>query len=318
MRVRVILNPRAGAGDAARFRAEIELAMARRNLEFDVRETAAPGAATRLAAEARADGIDVVAIVGGDGTVNEVAQAYVDASGAPVSGPDVSLIPAGTGGDFRRTFGFSGNVEEAVARLVRRKRQPLDLGVAEIAVGGAGGGDVAIGNRGVRTVAFLNILSFGVSGLTCELVNAGPKWLGGRLTFLLGAVRASLVYSNEPVEILVDGAPWHRGPIYTVAIANGRYFGGGMLFAPDADPHDGKLDVVAQCDLSLLQQFGSAPKVYKGTHLSSPLVKTVRAKRVHARPLRPSQRVLVEADGESPGALPLSVRIAPGALHILV
>jgi diacylglycerol kinase (ATP) len=100
-----------------------------------------------------------------------------------------------------------------------------------------------------------------------------------------------------------------------VAIANGKYFGGGMKIAPDADPGDGEFDVVALGDMTPLQSVALSSKIYAGTHLREPRVSVARGTRIEAEPLG-AQEVLIDMDGETPGRLPLTARVARGALRI--
>lgn len=308
MKTRVLVNPKAGGGSAERKIARIERALAQAGLEHDVVRTRGPGQAGDLVRQAREDGIACVAIVGGDGTLNEASQAYIDPEGTPIPGPDLALIPAGTGGDFRKTFGLGDSIEDAVQRLRRAEPRPLDLGILE-----------AVSDRGERVVrAFINITSFGIGGLTDRIVNASPKWMGGRAAFFLGTLRALVVYDNAPVVVHVDGQASIEGPIVNVAIANGRYFGGGMKIAPDADPSDGLFDVVALGDLTRAESIALSRRIYQGSHSSSPKVTVCRGARVEAEPLRKGQEVLIDMDGETPGRLPLTARIAAGALRIRI
>jgi YegS/Rv2252/BmrU family lipid kinase len=258
--------------------------------------------------EARRDGVECVVIVGGDGTLNDAAQGYLDENGQVSRGPELALIPSGTGGDFRRTFGLSDSVEEAAARLLSAEPRPLDLGILSVT-----GHDGSALRR-----AFINITSFGIGGLTDRIVNSSPKWMGGKAAFFLGTLRAMLVYRNMPVRVKVDGKQCLEAPIFNVALANGRYFGGGMLIAPDADPSDGLLDVVALHDLSRVQGIALAQHIYKGSHLGQPGVTVARGKVVEAEALVPSAEVLVDMDGETPGRLPLKAELAPGALRLRV
>ena len=306
MKLRVIVNPKAGSGTAARKLPEITRALDRAGLTHDVAETTSPGDAARLARTAREDGVECIAVVGGDGTLNEVSQAYLDESGEPVGGPDLALIPAGTGGDFRKTFDIPDDVEGAVQRLQGSEAKPLDLGVLELTSDS--------GERVVR--AFLNITSFGIGGLTDRIVNSSPKWMGGRAAFFLGTLRAMASYRNLPVVVKVDGRSCLEGPILNVVIANGRYFGGGMKIAPEADPSDGQFDIVALYDLTRAQGIGLAYKIYKGSHLGSPGVRVARGSVVEAEPALPWGEVLIDMDGETPGRLPLKARVARSALRI--
>jgi diacylglycerol kinase (ATP) len=307
--LRVILNPTAGSGGAARKKAAIVSALGAGGTAPEVVYTEGPGDAGRLVREARRDGVACVVVVGGDGTLNDVAQGYLEPDGSVASeGPELGLIPSGTGGDFRRTFGLGDSVEEAAARILSAEPRPLDLGLLRVTA-----------HDGKTTArAFLNITSFGIGGLTDRIVNSSPKWMGGKAAFLLGTLRAMAVYRNAPVRVRVDGKVWLEAPIFNVALANGRYFGGGMMIAPDADPGDGLLDVVALSDLSKLSAAALSQHIYKGSHLSQPGVKVTRGKVIEAEPLAAGTEVLIDMDGETPGRLPLRAELAPGALKLRV
>jgi YegS/Rv2252/BmrU family lipid kinase len=315
MRISLVVNPRSGSGRGAR-----QLATLRRRLEaagqpHDIFETSRRGEATELARRAIDAGADVLGVLGGDGTLNEVSQAYIDTEGRPRPGPPIALIPSGTGGDFPKSCGFVGSgLDAAVERLCRARTRPLDLGVVTLTD--------ASGHPLHR--AFVNIASVGISGDVDERVERGPKWLGGKAAFLLGTVTAALGYRNVPIEIDVDGAPWQRGPTLITAIANGRYLGGGMHIAPRAEIADGWLDVVSVGDLSRATFLRLFPSVYKGAHLELESVRSTRGRLVEVRPQHSGQRsqrgasgVLVDVDGETPGYLPLSARIFPNALQLV-
>ena len=306
MKLRVISNPSAGSGSATRRLPALKRLLEERGIQAEFVETRAPGDATRLVREARADGVECLAVMGGDGTLNEVSQGYLDAEGQPLEGPDLALIPSGTGGDFRKTFGLGSTLEEAVERLATAKARPLDLGSLEI---------TAHSGETIRR-AFLNITSFGLGGLTDRLVNAGPKWIGGRAAFFVGSLRALVSYSNAPVRLRVDGQVLLEAPIVNVAVANGKYFGGGMKIAPDALPDDGLFDVIAMHDLTRAQGVALSPRIYQGTHLGQPGVRFARGSLIEAESLVPRAEVLIDMDGETPGRLPLVARVARGALKI--
>jgi diacylglycerol kinase family enzyme len=116
----------------------------------------------------------------------------------------------------------------------------------------------------------------------------------------------------------VDGQDCLEAPVVNVAIANGRYFGGGMQIAPEADPGDGLLDVVALYDLTRAQGLALAHRIYLGTHLGCPGVRVARGRVVDAAPVRSSDEVLIDLDGETPGRLPLRASVRPGALRVCV
>ncbi|HTV23361.1 MAG TPA: diacylglycerol kinase family protein [Polyangiaceae bacterium] len=307
MRVSVVINPRAGAGSAARQLPALRKGLNELGIEHEILETQRPGHATSLAIGAIERGCTQLAVVGGDGTLNEVSQAYIAADGTPRPGPPLALLPCGTGGDFPRSCEFrQGGIAGGLARLAAGRQRPLDLGVITLH-------DI---NARVIHRAFLNVASVGISGEVDERVERGPKWLGGKAAFLLGTVSAALVYQNVPVAIEIDGNPWHEGPMLITAIANGRFLGGGMHIAPEASFSDGLLDVVCVGDLSRAKFLSLFPRVYKGAHLELNVVRALRGRTVSVRPLRGDKPILVDVDGETPGYLPLSARIFPGALQL--
>jgi diacylglycerol kinase (ATP) len=303
-RVRVILNPSAAAGTALHKVGEIDAALTRYELRHEIVLTRARGHAVELALAAATDGVDVIAVVGGDGTLNEVVQAYLGEDGSPRKGPDLALVPCGTGGDFKRTLGMSGALDEAIGRIRHGTRRPIDLGILRLA--SHEGRDV--------TRAFVNIASFGVSGQVDAIVNASPKWMGGKVSFFAATLRAMATYKNASVRVRVDGVSWYEGAAFNVAVANGRYFGGGMMIAPQADPSDGRFEVVVLGDLTRTEVLGLTGKVYRGAHLAADGVSVTHGTRIEAEPLHPWASVLMDVDGEQPGRLPMRAEIARGAL----
>jgi YegS/Rv2252/BmrU family lipid kinase len=306
LKVALIVNPTAASGAAGRAAPTVQRALERLGATVTLGATREPGDATRLAREARSARLDCTVVMGGDGTLNEVCQAYIDERGQPLAGPPLALVPSGTGGDFRKTLGLGTDLEANVEHLIRCEPRPLDLGILEAS---------AHDGRSV-TRAFVNITSFGLGGLTDRIVNAGPKWLGGKSAFFLGTLRALLAYQNAAVRVKVDGRIWLESPVVNVALANGRFFGGGMQIAPEADPADGLFDVIALGDLTRLQTVGLTQRVYAGTHLGQPRIASTRGALVEAEALVPNAEVLIDMDGETPGRLPLRARIAAGALSL--
>jgi YegS/Rv2252/BmrU family lipid kinase len=206
-----------------------------RAFPFDEAITGGPGDATRLTREALRAGVERVVAIGGDGTVNEVVNGFFDDDGAPIA-PEASfaLIPFGTGGDFRRTLGLPTGLAEAARVVAANQRRRIDVG--RLAFTSPDGARV---HR-----MFANIASFGVSGVVDRLVNESGKRFG-RLSFMLATARATWSYRNQRVQLTFDGADRVEATINTVAVANGRYFGGGMMVAPKAELDDGQFDVVA-------------------------------------------------------------------------
>jgi diacylglycerol kinase family enzyme len=111
-----------------------------------------------------------------------------------------------------------------------------------------------------------------------------------------------------------DGKDRVEATINTVAVANGRFFGGGMKVAPEASPDDAQFDVVAMGDFGFGDVLTSGRRLYKGTHLAMDKVTSRRARVVEAEPIDPSGVVELDVDGESPGRLPARFELLPAAL----
>ena len=310
-RVRVILDPRAQDGAALGKVALVEAALRRFELPSEIVLLRSRGHAEELARAARVDGVDVLAIAAGDAVLNEVVQSYVDAAGdadASLPRPDLALLPLGRG-DFRRTFDLSGALEEAVARLRHGRRRPVDLGMVTCRETG--------GEREV-TRAFLNVASFGIEGEAGKIRSSSKTPGPEGLTRLLAAGRALGSFRPGSVRLSVDGAPFYEGPIAGVALANGRYFAGGLRIAPQADPTDGRLDVVVLGDLRRRDLVSLAPRLLFGSHLLSDGVHFARGMRVEAVPLHAWAKVPVELDGEPVGELPLKAWVKEKAVTFRV
>jgi len=304
----VIVNPRSQGGAAGRDWPHLADRI-RRAVPFEDAQTSAPGDATRLTREALRAGAERVVALGGDGTINEVMNGFFE-DGAPLA-PDaaLALLPYGTGGDFRRTLGLPTDFESAVAVLSRDRRRRIDVGRL----------DFTLRTGGKATRMFANIASFGVSGVVDRLVNQSSKRLGGKLSFFVASARATLAYENQRVRLRFDGSSDGAVDmtINVVAVANGRYFGGGMFIAPDAEVDDGVFDVVALGDLGLLELLRDSHRFYAGTHLSMDKVSHRRVRRIDAEPVSPSQVVELDVDGETPGILPATFTVVPRALTVV-
>ncbi|NVB82142.1 MAG: diacylglycerol kinase family lipid kinase [Kofleriaceae bacterium] len=304
----VIVNPKSQGGRLGKRWTELSETLTRA-FPFDFVHTEGPGDATRLAREALRAGAERVVAIGGDGTINEVVNGFFDDKGAPVN-PDASfaLIPFGTGGDFRKTMSIPTETADAVAVIKANQRKKIDVGKLELTT-----------RDGAKVLRmFANIASFGVSGVVDRLVNESGKKLG-RLSFMYATAKATWSYKNQRVQLTFDGKASDRveTTINTVAVANGRYFGGGMKVAPHAEIDDGAFDVVSIGDLTFGDVIKSGRRLYAGTHLEMEKVSARRARVVEADPVEPGAIVELDVDGESPGILPARFEIVPSALWMV-
>ena len=298
----MIVNPKSRGGATGRRWSGIEAKLRDALGAIEVERTRGPRDAERIAREGVRAGAEVVIAAGGDGTASEVVSGILGAGLGSYA--ELALLPLGTGGDLARGLGLAGSLDDAIERIAGGKSRPIDAGRAQFTT------------RDGRelTTHFINIASLGVSGLVTQLVNDAPKTFGGRVSFFIGTLRAIARWQAVPVTIRHDGAIVHEGPLHLAAVANGRYFGGGMHVAPAARFDDGVFDlVVFRGDGGKGRLLRKFPLIYSGRHLALTEVTQHRGVDVEASS---NAELWLEIDGEPLGRAPARFACLPGALRL--
>jgi YegS/Rv2252/BmrU family lipid kinase len=286
--ITLVVNPSAGGGRAARALPAVQARLRTLGCAVETAATRDLDHARELATDA-AHGGRVVATLGGDGLIGGVAGALREVPGAVLG-----VLPGGRGNDFARVAGIPLDAEAACAVVAHGVPTAIDLATAAD-----------------RT--FIGIASVGFDSDANRIANAAPARLG-RLVYVYGALRALARWTPASFRVEVDGQRVEFTG-WSVAAANSKAYGGGMLLAPDASLHDGALDVVMVSRTSRTRYARSLPKVFKGTHLSEPAVRVLRGAEVRVEADRP---FVVYADGDPIGELPITLRALPGALQVLL
>ena len=233
--------------------------------------------------------------------MNEVVNGLVR-SGATC---ELATIPIGTGMDFVRTHGISTKFAEAVGTARDGVVRTVDVG--RVSYRTWDGADAE------RYVA--NVGSVGMSAAVAQRANGMSKALGGRTTFFYALVRVFLEWENTVVSVELDGGERREGRMHDVVVANGQYHGGAMWLAPDAQPDDGLFDVLLIGDVTKRDFVTTAPKLYRGTHVTHPKIEVIRSKVVS---VDAPERLPIELDGEQLGTTPIRFEIVPGAVRVRV
>jgi YegS/Rv2252/BmrU family lipid kinase len=301
----LILNPQSGNGSTGREWPGI-YAMAKERLgNFETLMTTRPGEATLLTRQSLQDGADRIVCIGGDGTLNEVVNGFLN-DGVPVN-KDAALgfIPNGTGCDFVRTVSIPKSVEHSLDLIANGSARTIDLGRVHYRD--------KQGNTAIRY--FHNITSFGLGGEVVDRVNRTSKALGPFICFLWSTLLSLLLFGKKNIRYTIDDGPEQQATCWNIAIANGRYHGGGMMVAPDALVDDGLFHITVIGDLNLMQVFRHLPKLYTGKIASIKQVTITTGRKFSAWS---NQRVLIDMDGEQPGYLPAAIDIVPAALKVIM
>jgi diacylglycerol kinase (ATP) len=218
---------------------------------------------------------------------------------------EVATIPLGTGMDFVRTYGIPNKFDDAVRTIVSGKTRVIDVGRVSYRTWD--------GHDAERYVA--NVGSVGMSAAVAQRANGMSKALGGKATFFYALVRVFLEWQNTLVRVELEGGEHREARMHDVIVANGRWHGGAMMLAPQAEPDDGLFDVILIGDINKRDFVTTAPKIYKGTYLAHPKIELLRASAVT---VDGPERLPIELDGEQVGTTPARFEVVPAALHVRV
>ena len=258
-----------------------------------------PGHLTQLAREAAEDGASLLVVVGGDGSVNEVANGVAGRDGV-----EIAVLPRGTGWDFVRTYEIPHRLAGAIEVALTGRSRVIDLGrVRYRSWAGA-----------EAETWFANVASAGMSGAIAQRANETTKALGGKASYLWATLAVFARWRVGSVRVDVDGEV-REGRMHDVVVANGRYFGGGMMICPEARSDDGRFDVLLIGDLTKRDLLVTLPKTYRGTHLPHAKAELLRGVAVSIDGAEP---LPIQLDGEQHGTTPARFEVVPGALRLRV
>lgn len=284
----LIVNPHAGNGRAGRELPKVEAELRRRGIAFHTERTRSIEHARELARAAVSAG-ETAAALGGDGLIGAVADELKHTDAV------LGVLPGGRGNDFARALGIGLDPVAACSVLAAGAVRPLDLGE-------------------VAGHTYIGIASCGFDSVANRIANE-TKLIRGNLVYAYGAIRALITWKPATFEVRLDGGPPRTVRGYSIAAANSKAYGGGMLLAPHADLGDGMLDVVMISQAPKLRFLRLLPTVFKAEHVREPNVEIIRAREVEISAERP---FTVFADGDPIAELPARIRALPAAVRVLV
>ncbi len=302
-RSKLIVNPIAGRGAAARAVPFIERTLRDHHLEFDLVRTESPWHAAELAQQAVADAFDVVVAVGGDGTANEVLNGLMQAKQAREGSAAMGVLCVGRGNDFAFGVGIPRDLRAGCRALAKGARRWIDVGRV---VGGLYPQGRYFGN-GVG-IGFDAVVGFEALKL---------KHLHGFLGYFVAALKTIFLYYRAPLVRIETGEQTVKQASLMVSVMNGRRLGGGFMMAPPAEIDDGLLDLCIADQVSRARIFTLIPYFMKGTQASQKEIKTGRTKRIAVTAV---EGVLpAHADGETlcTEGQELTIELLPHQVEVL-
>jgi len=302
----VILNPAASSGRGGRLHPRIEAGLASRDIPFTLHRSEAPGHAEALAREAAASGADLILVVGGDGTIHEVANGLLKGDGVP---PPIAVVPVGTGNDFFRMVAGKRDVDAALDSLLDGSERSFDVGRARF---------------DGRDVYFVNLLGVGVDVEVLRRRESFPR-LKGLPQYLAALVSALFTFRPFSVQVTIRDEAKTGDPdviedrTILMAVTVGPSVGGGFMLNPAASPYDGLLDLFFVKTLGMLKLARYIPKVIRGTHQGVP---ELLQRQILAAELKRSdgEAFFFEMDGETmPDPVTrLEFEVCPKLLRVVV
>jgi len=287
----LVVNLIAGQGRCKALFPKIKAEMDRRGIEYELHYTNEPQEATDVAKWGIEAGFRRIVAVGGDGTINEVANGLLGEDAV------LAVVPAGTGNDFVRMLGIPADPFDALDVLTHGTESTMDLG--------------QVGDER----CFVNGMGIGLDAKVARDV-LQMRHLRGAAAYLTSAVKQIFRFQGFPVTI--ESADWHLDTTcVSIGVANGKYAGGGFKLAPEASVTDGMIDISAIEDYSTIERLVRLPRVRAGRHLHW---QNVHYRQLSEATLASPNKLIAHLDGE-PYRLPgdrFSVRVLPNALKVLV
>jgi YegS/Rv2252/BmrU family lipid kinase len=289
-RLLAISNPVASGGGHRRDLQRILEALGALGFAVEERPTSAPGDATLFAAQAVANGVDVVCAIGGDGTVNETI------NGLAGSGVPLAVVPTGTVNVLAMELGIPLDPPDAVRVVGAGSLSWIDLGLA--------------GDR-----YFALMAGIGMDARTVAHVNPMLKKTLKEAAF---AVQGAVSYLTHDEPLLRIECDERTVEGYFAVFGNASNYGGAFGITPLADMRDGLLDVCVLEDKSFLGTAWYWLAALINSHINHPKVAYFRTEAARVSSVDQGKEVLVQTDGEVAGRLPLECRVVPHALRVIV
>ncbi len=284
--VLVIYNPVAGRRRRRRFQRTLR-AIARTGCRVTVRETVVPGEAQIFAREAVGSGFAAIIVAGGDGTINEVAGALAG------SGEVLGIIPLGTANVLAAEIGVPTRPERIAAII-------------------AGGNHKSIRIGEISNHRFVMMAGVGFDARTVVRVTPGLKRLAGKLAYVIAALSELIHYKPARLRLTLDGTEMTAA---SAVIANGHYYAGRFVLAPEARLEEPALHVCLFERAGRWNQVRYALAMARGRISRLPDVRIVRAA---SGVILGSENEPVQADGDIVGRTPIAFALLPGSLTMLV
>ena len=287
-KVALIANPVAGGGIGRIKLREIIGILKGHRIKFEAMITQSPGQGSELGEQVKEGDFDCLLVLGGDGTISEVAKGLI---GSEIP---VATIPCGSGNDLAGVLGIPRDLEMALKVLLEAEIVKIDL----------------FNDEGV---IFTETIGCGfVADVVASVVRLS-RFIHGPKAYFVAVFDTMARFKAAHYRITIDDDEW-EGEASLVIINNTWRVGGGMKLTPEAVIDDGLLDIAIFTTSSKLALLKLLPQVYSGSHIHSPNVIIRRGRQFS---VEADRELMKTADGDIIGILPIKAAVIPKAMNFL-
>jgi diacylglycerol kinase (ATP) len=300
MKRKFIINPHSGKSLTAGDLAGLETFFTARTGSFDYAIAESRDAAVRITRESLREGVDQIVAVGGDGTVNAVANGFIEQSRPIRPESCLAIANTGTGSDYFKSIAAAAPVRDWKELVLDHVVRPVDVGRIRFA------------DPHRCDQYFVNMAS---AGMVAEVV--GKKGRGSRrlppgLRYLLATLSSLFSYRPKQVQVEIDGQ-WSDWEVLVISVCKGRYAGRGMRFGGEATLFDGLFDVTLFQAISPVEMLVKLRKLYTGAFQNERAIRKLKARRIS---IRAPSALPVEFDGELCGTTDVELSVEPQLLRL--
>lgn len=235
--------------------------------------------------------------VGGDGTLNEVINGYLDSPEDFEDKPVVGVLPNGSANDFVTATNAPLELREVKKRMEKNKILIVDAGLA-------------VTKETSRY--FINVADIGFGAIVVRKMRNG-KFLNPSLSYLWAITRTFVTYKPIHISCQSPDFTW-EGKCTGVFVANGKCLGSGIYVAPDGKVNDGLLEVLIIGNVNMIDYALNISKLKKKQKISHPEFHYFTTSQIK---IKAFETCYIESDGELIGSIPVECSILPKAVKFL-
>jgi len=285
-----IANPIAGKGRTKKILPKIESFLIKNKVDYKLLVTNSADD-IKFFAENYGENFDRIVVIGGDGTIHNLINAYATKSKI------VGVLPTGSGNDFAYTLGLKKSLYDDLKTLINEETHTLDIGYT------------VISNFDGSTSSKFFVNSLGI-GFDAEVAHVASKtkYIKGIILYLISVFRVLVNYNYRRINLKSQELS-HEDEFLMISIGNGKTAGGGFKLTPFAEPNDGLLDVCVVKKVSKMKLLQILPLAIIGKHVKRNEVMYFQTKNLEITSEKP---LYIHADGEI-----LSTNMKSIKIHVL-